>query len=80
MLILSHLVPTLCKLGILEKKNYSFEYIIIYSSVYSIGLDMEDLAPPLVNDVEHTKLYAGYGCLILEILLERGSFQIEAVW
>ena len=55
-------------------------YIIIYSSVYSIGLDMEDLAPPLVNDVEHTKLYAGYGCLILEILLERGSFQIEAVW
>jgi len=28
-------------------------------------------APPLVNDVEHTKLYAGFGCLILEILLER---------
>ena len=33
--------------------------------------DLTNHCPPLVNDVEHTKLYASYGCLILEILLER---------
>ena len=25
----------------------------------------------LVNDVEHTKLYAGYGCLVLVIYLDK---------
>jgi hypothetical protein len=50
--------------------------IKIIKKVYSLYPEIHDLGqlglgPPLVNDVAHTKLYAGYECLILEILLER---------
>ena len=34
------------------------------------GSSSQHNAPPLANVVEHTTLYAGYGCLILQIYLD----------
>ena len=51
-----------------KKFTFALGFFSFYPEILDFG--QLGLAPPLVIKSEHTKLYAGYGCLVLEIYLK----------